>query len=296
MIVAFLGLGAIGTPMARHLARGPFGLRVWNRTSAKAAAFATEHGVTHAASPSAAASGADVVITCFPVSSDVETLLDGHEGLLAGLKRGSVLVDCTSGDPATSRRIAARLAERGVGFLDAPVSGGVVGAEAGTLTVMVGGDDVTLARVRPALEAFGKKIVPCGGIGAGDAVKAVNNALLAQHIIGTAEGLLALAKAGVKPDVALDVINTSSGRSNASMNLFPDRVLTGAYPRTFRLALLDKDVGIALHVAEEQGIDAPMLALASQLYHRARTALGEEADHVELVRWLEGRAHQEIRA
>lgn len=296
MIVAFLGLGAIGTPMARHLARGPFGLRVWNRTGVKAAAFATEHGVTHAATPAAAASGADVVITCFPVSSDVETLLDGDEGLLAGLKRGSVLVDCTSGDPATSRRIAARLAERGVGFLDAPVSGGVVGAEAGTLTVMVGGDDVTLARVRPALEAFGKKIVPCGGIGAGDAVKAVNNALLAQHIIGTAEGLLALAKAGVKPDVALDVINTSSGRSNASMNLFPDRVLTGAYPRTFRLALLDKDVGIALHVAEEQGIDAPMLALASQLYHRARTALGEEADHVELVRWLEGRAHQEIRA
>jgi len=296
MIVAFLGLGAIGTPMARHLARGPFGLRVWNRTSAKAAAFAAEHGVTHAATPRAAASGADVVITCFPVSSDVETLLDGRDGLLAGLKRGSVLVDCTSGDPVTSRRIAGQLAERGVGFLDAPVSGGVVGAEAGTLTVMVGGDDVTLARVRPALEAFGRKIVPCGGIGAGDAVKAVNNALLAQHIIGTAEGLLALAKAGVKPDVALDVINTSSGRSNASMNLFPDRVLTGAYPRTFRLALLDKDVGIALHVAEEQGIDAPMLALASQLYHRARTALGEEADHVELVRWLEGRAHQEIRA
>lgn len=296
MIVAFLGLGAIGSPMARHLARGPFGLRVWNRTSAKAAAFAAEHGVTHAATPAAAAAGADVVITCFPVSADVEALLDGSDGLLAGLARGSVLVDCTSGDPATSRRIAARLAERGVGFLDAPVSGGVAGAEAGTLTVMVGGDDVTLARVRPALEAFGKKIVPCGGIGAGDAVKAVNNALLAQHIIGTAEGLLALAKAGVAPDVALDVINTSSGRSNASMNLFPERVLTGAFPRTFRLALLDKDVGIALQVAGEQDLEAPMLALASQLYHRARAALGEEADHVELVRWLEARAHQEIRA
>ncbi len=296
MIVAFLGLGAIGSPMARHLARGPFGLHVWNRTSAKAAAFAAEHGVTHAATPAAAAAGADVVITCFPVSADVEALLDGSDGLLAGLARGSVLVDCTSGDPATSRRIAARLAERGVGFLDAPVSGGVAGAEAGTLTVMVGGDDVTLARVRPALEAFGKKIVPCGGIGAGDAVKAVNNALLAQHIIGTAEGLLALAKAGVAPDVALDVINTSSGRSNASMNLFPERVLTGAFPRTFRLALLDKDVGIALQVAGEQDLEAPMLALASQLYHRARAALGEEADHVELVRWLEARAHQEIRA
>jgi 3-hydroxyisobutyrate dehydrogenase len=294
MIVAFLGLGAIGTPMARHLARGPFGLRVWNRTAAKAAAFAAEHGVTHAATPAEAARGADIVITCFPVSRDVEGLLDGPDGLLAAMTPNTALVDCTSGDPATSKRIAARLAAQQIGFLDAPVSGGVVGAEAGTLTVMIGGDLALLERVRPALEAFGKRIVPCGPVGAGDAVKAVNNALLAQHIIGTAEGLLALKKAGVAPSVALDVINASSGRSNASMNLFPDRVLTRAFPRTFRLALLDKDVGIATQVAKEQGIGAPMLELASQLYRDARTALGEEADHVEIVRWLEERSATEI--
>ncbi len=289
-IVAFLGLGAIGTPMARHLVRSDWGLRVWNRTTARAATFAakfSEHGVTHAATPAAAAQGADVVITCFPVSSDVESLLDGPDGLLAGLARGATLVDCTSGDPTTSKRIAARLAPHGVGYLDAPVSGGVLGAEGGTLTVMVGGEAATLERVRPVLEAFGKKIVHCGAIGTGDAVKAVNNALLALHLWSTAEGLATLTSAGVDPAVALDVINTSSGRSNASMNLFPERVLTRAFPRTFRLALLDKDVGIAAQVAREQRIPSPMIQLTAELYQAAHRALGEEADHVEVVKWVE---------
>ncbi len=285
--VAFLGLGAIGTPMAKHLARADLGLRVWNRTAARAATFAAEHKVTHAATPAAAARGADVVITCFPVSSDVESLLEGAEGLLAGLAKGATLVDCTSGDPATSKRIATRLAERGIGYLDAPVSGGVLGAEAGTLTVMVGGEAALLERVRPVLEVFGKKIVHCGAIGAGDAVKAVNNALLALHLWSLAEGLATLRKAGVDPAVALDVINTSSGRSNASMNLFPERVLTRAFPRTFRLALLDKDVGIAAQVAREQGVPAPTLQLTADLFRAAHIALGEEADHVEVVKWVE---------
>ena len=285
--VAVLGLGAIGTPMAKHLARASLGLRVWNRTAARAAAFAAEHGVVHAATPADAARGADVVITCFPVSSDVERLLDGADGLLAGLASGATLVDCTSGDPAGSQRIAAALAARGVGFLDAPVSGGVVGAEAAALTVMVGGDAALLARVRPVLEVFGKKIVHCGAVGAGDAVKAVNNGLLAIHLWSLAEGLAALRKAGVDPAVALDVINTSSGRSNASMNLFPERVLTRAFPRTFRLGLLDKDIGIAAQVAREQQVPAPLLQLTADLFRAAHLAMGEEADHVEVVKWVE---------
>lgn len=285
--VAFLGLGAIGTPMAKHLARADLGLRVWNRTAARATAFAVEHKAIQSSSPAEAARGADVVITCFPISADVASLLDGTDGLLAGLAKGAVLVDCTSGDPAGSKRIAARLAEGGVGFLDAPVSGGVLGAEAGTLTVMVGGDATLLTRVRPVLEVFGKKIVHCGAVGAGDAVKAVNNALLAIHLWSLAEGLAALRKAGVDPAVALDVINTSSGRSNASMNLFPERVLTRAFPRTFRLGLLDKDVSIAAQVAREQQVPTPMLQLTADLFRAAHIALGEEADHVEVVKWIE---------
>ncbi len=293
--VAFLGLGAIGRLMAARLATSPdVVLTVWNRTPDKAAGFAAEHGARHAATPADAARGADVVITCLTVSPDVDGLLDGPDGLLAGLARGATLVDCTSGDPATSQRIAGRLAERGVGFLDAPVSGGVAGAEQGTLTVMVGGDDALLERVRPVLEVFGKKIVHCGPVGAGDALKAVNNALLAVHIWSAGEGLVALAKAGVKADVALDVINASSGRSNTSMNLFPERVLTRAFPRTFRLALLDKDIRIAAAMARDHRVPTPLIQLTADLMSIAHAALGEEADHVEAVKIVEQWAGTEI--
>ena len=293
--VAFLGLGAIGAPMARHLAREPFSLTVGNPTAARAAAFARDTGARAARTPAEAARGAAVVVTCLPTSREVESLLDGPDGLLAGFEPDAVLVDCTSGDPATSRRTAARLAERGLSFIDAPVSGGTIGAEKGTLTVMVGGESAVLARVRDVLEAFGEKIVHCGGVGAGDAVKAVNNALLAVHVWSTAEGLATLANAGVDPAVALDVINTSSGRSNTSMNLFPERVLSRAFPRTFRLALLDKDVSIAAGVARDTKTAAPLLQLTSELFRLAHAELGEEADHVEAARIVERWAGAEIK-
>ena len=282
--------------MAAHLAAGPFHLAVWNRTAATAAAFAAAHGARHASTPADAARDADVVVTCLPTSREVESLLDGDDGLLAAMAPGSTLVDCTSGDPTTSRRIAERLAERGLGFLDAPVSGGVSGAERGELTVMCGGDAAVLERVRPVLEAFGSRIVHCGPVGAGQAVKAVNNALLAVQLWSTAEGLAALAKAGVSSDVALVVVNASSGRSNASQNLFPERVLTGAFPRTFRLALLRKDVGIAAGVAREARVPSPMLQLAAELFAVAQEQLGDEADHVEVVKVVEQWAGTTIRS
>ncbi|GAC1648604.1 MAG: NAD(P)-dependent oxidoreductase [Gemmatimonadaceae bacterium] len=294
MNVAFLGLGASGRPMAGHLARPPFELTVWNRTVRRASVFAQEHRCRVAASPADAARGANVVVTCLATSRDVEGLLDGEFGLLAGLAVGATLVDCTSGDPAGSRRIAACLAERGIGFIDAPVSGGVIGAEKGALTIMCGGDSAVIERVRSVLEAFGKRIVPCGSIGAGDAVKAVNNALLAIHIWATGEGLATLAKMGISAKTALEVINSSSGRSNASENLFPERVLTRAFPRTFRLALLEKDIGIAAAVARDQRVVSPLLQLSAELFTLARAALGEDADHVEAVKIIEQWAGQEI--
>ena len=286
MKVAFLGLGAIGAPMARHLAPR-YELSVWNRTASKATAFAKETSSQAASTPADAVRGAAVVITCLPTSKEVETLLEGGDGMLGAFESGATLIDCTSGDPATSRRIATRLAERGVGFVDAPVSGGVSGAMKGILTIMCGGDEATMARARPVLEAFGEKIVLCGPIGAGHAVKAVNQAMLGVHIWSLSEGLVALQKAGVSPETALDVINSSSGRSNTSMNLFPERVVTRAFPRTFRLALMDKDVRIAADFAREYGVASPLLQLASELLREARRELGEEADHVETVQVLE---------
>jgi 3-hydroxyisobutyrate dehydrogenase len=295
--VAFLGLGAIGAPMARHLVAHPFELAVWNRTAAKARTFAFEAGtgVRVAKSPADAARGAEFILVCLPTSQDVDALLDGADGLLAGVTRGATVIDCTSGDPATSRRIAARLAALGVEYLDAPVSGGTSGAERGSLTVMCGGDLAVFERARPVLDSFGEKLVHCGPVGSGDAVKAVNNALLAVHIWATGEGLAALTKAGVSPAVALDVINSSSGGSFTSQRLYPERVLTREFPRTFRLALLDKDVGIAAGVAREQKVPSPLLHLTSELFRAAHAILGEEADHAEAVRVIEQWAGVEIK-
>lgn len=293
---AFLGLGAIGAPMAQHLPAHGFELTVWNRTRERAERFAKSVRARVAATPADAAREADVVITCLPTSREVEALLDGDEGLVAGFRRGAVLVDCTSGDPATSRRIAARLNDAGVAFVDAPVSGGKRGAEEGNLTIMCGGDAAVVERVRPVLSAFGKNVVHCGNVGAGDMVKAVNQALLAIHIWATGEGLATLAKSGVDARVALDVINASSGRSNTSMNLFPERVLSRAFPRTFRLALLDKDLRIAAGIARDVGVPSPLTQLASELFRAARAELGEEADHVEAVRVIERAAGVEIGA
>jgi 3-hydroxyisobutyrate dehydrogenase len=289
MRVSFLGLGAIGAPMAAHLARAPFELVVWNRTQAKAEAFAEEHKCSYFATAREAAAHADVLITCLPSSREVQSLMKGVDGVAAGVNRGALLIDCTSGDPATSISVADELNALGVGFVDAPVSGGVKGAVAGTLTVMCGGDAKNIERARPVLGAFGKKIIHCGGVGAGDAVKAMNQALLAIHIWSAGEALATLARLGVTAEVALDVINGSSGRSNTSENLFPERVIGRRFPRTFKLALLDKDIAIAAQISRENEVKTPLIDLAARLMKEAHAELGEEADHVEAVRVIEER-------
>jgi 3-hydroxyisobutyrate dehydrogenase len=294
MTVAFLGLGAIGRPMAARVA-ARFPLTVWNRTGARASALAAEVGARAAATPREAVAGATMVITCLPTSAEVEALLDGPDGLLAGLGRGALLVDCTSGDPASSRRIAGRLDALGVGFIDAPVSGGTNGAENGTLTVMVGGDPERFGRAVPVLEAFGSRIVRMGPVGSGHAMKAVNNALLAVNILAVGEGLAALVKAGVPARTALDVLNASSGRSFVSETLVPERVLTGAFPKTFKLSLLQKDAGIAAGLLRDTAVPGPMIDLAFRLYGEARTALGDSADYLEAIKVIEAQAGAEIR-
>lgn len=289
---AFLGLGSIGKPMAARIAAAGFPLTVWNRTGERAAAFAREHQAKAAPSAADAVRAADVVITCMSTSSDVEGVLES--GLWDALQAGSLFVDCTSGDPATSRRLAERLARKEIAFIDAPVSGGVKGAVEGTLTVMCGGHADALQRALPVLNSFGKKIVHCGPVGAGDAVKAMNQSLLAITIWATGEALVALSKSGVSASVALDVINASSGRSNASMNLFPERVIGRRFPRTFRLALLDKDARIAAEIARDERVPAPLTQLAADLCMLARKELGEEADHVEAVQVIERWAGAQI--
>jgi 3-hydroxyisobutyrate dehydrogenase len=289
--VGFIGLGAIGEPMARHIAAA-FETCVWNRTTARAESFATETGAMLAASPREVVAGVDAVITCLPTSKEVLEIVDAVGD---GWREGQLLVDSTSGDPAGSREAAARLREHGVGFVDAPVSGGTSGATAGTLTVMLGGDEPWVSRAKELVAPYAGKVEHVGSVGAAHAVKAVNQALLAVNIQAVAEGLAALVKLGVKADVALDVINASTGRSNVTENLFPRRVVTREWPRTFRLALLDKDVGIALKMLEDLDVPHETFRTARRFCAEARQVLGEEADHVEAVKEIEQAAGVQIK-
>lgn len=278
---------------ARVATRYP--LTVWNRTEERALAFAQSVSCRVATSPAEAVRGVDVVMACLSTSADVESLFDGPNGVLAGIQAGALFLDCTSGDPATSRRLAARLAERGVAFADCPVSGGPPGAEQGILTVMVGGEPDVFARAKPYLETFGKLIVSMGPVGAGDAIKAINQVLLATHILALSEALTAMVKAGVPARAGLEVLNASSGRSFVSESLVPDRVLTGAWPRLFRLALLDKDVRIALELIRQLELESPLLDVVAEHSAALRTELGEAADYLDPIRRSEERAGVEIR-
>ena len=294
MPVAFLGLGAIGAPIAAHLTSSDR-LTVWNRTRAKAEAFAREHRAAVAATPREAATGAEVLLLCLPTSAEVEQVLFGTDGAAEALASGTIVIDCTSGDPGTSRRIAARLAERKIDFVDAPVSGGVPLAIKGELTVMLGGEERAVARARDVVGKFGKKVVHLGPVGAGHAVKAVNNALLAANILAASEGLTALVKAGIAPRLAVETINASSGASFTTQVLVPDRVLNGSYPKLFRHALLDKDCGIAVDLDRTLGVEAPVLEAVKARMAALRAELGEDADYMDAFARAEQRAGVEIR-
>lgn len=295
MKVGFAGLGAIGAPMAVRLADA-HEVIVWNRTTERATELAAATaGMTAAASLRELVAEADAAITCLPTSREVEQLVSGNDGLLAAMSEGSLLVDCTSGDPATSRSIAASLAERGIDFVDAPVSGGPPLARTGKLTVMCGGSDAAVERAREVVAPFAAKVIHLGPVGSGHAVKAVNNALLAVNILTAAEGLVALTRLGIAPAAALDVINASSGRSFATEVLVPERVLTGEYPPLFRLALLEKDIGIADQVASDAGSADPVLRFVRELYRQLREELGESADYTEPFRRAEQAAGVELR-
>jgi len=288
MQVAYLGLGAMGRPMAANLAaRWP--TLVWNRTAAVSRDHQAAHGSV-AVDELGALPPVDVVCSCLPTDVEVAAIA---QVVAPTLSPGTVWVDHTSGDPSGSRDVAALLAAHDVGYLDAPVSGGTSGAEAGTLSVMVGGELTDLEMVRPILETVASRIVHVGPVGSGMAVKAVNNALLATSLWAAAEGMTALTAAGVDPDAALSVIGSSSGRSFATEELLPQRVLTRAFPRTFALALLAKDVRLARGVLADAGVEARVLGLVDALTTDAAAELGD-ADHVELVRLVERAVGVEI--
>ena len=256
--VAFIGLGAMGYRMASHLPKHFEHVWVWNRNFDKAKQHAEAYGTQ--AVELAQAVQADVVFSCLPTSQDIEDLLAQVE-----LKAGSIWVDCTSGVPSSAKKVAELLKQQGVDFLDAPVSGQTIGADNATLTVMIGGDAAAFERALPAIQAFGKLIKHVGESGAGFAVKAVNNMLLAVNLCAVAEGFTTLKAHGVNLNEALDCINASSGKSGVTETVLPQRILNRSFPLTFALPLLAKDTGIAVDLVREAKLSAPVIGLAQSL-------------------------------
>ena len=279
MKIAFIGLGAMGFPMARHLSK-QHELIVWNRTGEKAERHAREHG-TRVAADLAECAAAEVVITMLPTSREVDEIVDK---LSADLRRGTLWIDATSGDPNVSPQTAVRLATKGVAFVDAPVTGATVGAENATLTIMVGGAPEDFARAKPILEICGKKIIHVGPVGAGHAIKVLTNTIMGATVWITSECLLLAKRFGIDLKTALEVTNSGSGRSNASENLLPMRLVEGKWPLVFKLLHHDKDIRIAASIAHQQHASTPMLALTQHLFTASLNQLGEGADYIEVAK------------
>lgn len=279
MKIGFIGLGAMGFPMARHLAK-EHDVVVWNRTREKAERHAREHGTT-LANDLADCAAAETIITILPTSKEVDEIVDR---LLPQLKPGTLWIDATSGDPNASRLTAQRLAEKGVQFVDAPVTGAVVGAENATLTIMIGGSAENFARAKEILRLNGRTLIHVGDVGAGHAIKVLTNSIMGATVWITSECLLLAKQLGIDMKTALEVTNAGSGRSNASENLLPMRLRDHQWPLVFKLAHHDKDIRIATSLAHQQHASTPMLALTQQLFSGALHQLGEGADYIEVAK------------
>ena len=261
--VAFLGLGTMGSAMAANLARAGFPLVVWNRTPGRAAELA-ELGVETADHPADAAARADVIVVCVSDTPDVEAVLFGTDGVAEGARGGSLIIDCSTIAPSGSWEFAARLRERGLAMVDAPVSGGSEGARNATLTIFVGGDEADVERARPVLSALGRTITHVGPIGAGQAVKAVNQVILAGTYLGVAEGIVLALKAGLDVEQVVGALGGGAAQSWVLANR-SGRMIDNDYPLGFKVALHRKDLGIALELANQLGASLPVSALAAQL-------------------------------
>lgn len=279
MRIGFVGLGAMGFPMARHLAK-EHEVVVWNRTREKAERHAREHG-TQLAGELAGVADAEVLITMLPTSAEVDEIVDQ---LLPHVREGLLWIDATSGDPNVSKATAARLRDKGVAFVDAPVTGAVVGAENATLTIMIGGEAGDFDRARDVLRLCGKTIIHVGPVGAGHAIKVLTNSIMGATVWITSECLLLAKQYGIDLRTALAVTNAGSGRSNASENLLPMRLIEQKWPLVFKLAHHDKDIRIAASIAHQQHASTPMLALTQHLFTAALQQLGDGADYIEVAK------------
>jgi 3-hydroxyisobutyrate dehydrogenase len=307
-VVGFVGLGNMGLPMAANLVAAGYQVRGFDMSPTAMASFTaiepSEAGgaAVPAGSLDAAGAGGDVVIVMLPDSDIVERVILGRlaseppsvasGGLLASLPSGTTIIDMSSSDPARTKILATLTASSGVTLIDAPVSGGVSGARAGTLAVMVGGPAAAYTRFKPMLSAIGSRVIHAGDVGAGHAVKALNNLMSAANLLASCEALIAGQRFGLDPAVMLEIINGSSGRSANTENKWPNHILTGKYDDGFAMRLMVKDIKLALAIQHATGVPAAASEAVVATWESALADSPSDAHHTAIARWLADHTEQ----
>ncbi|HLI19616.1 MAG TPA: NAD(P)-dependent oxidoreductase [Stellaceae bacterium] len=285
MKLAFLGLGVMGFPMAGHLAKAGHDVTVYNRTAGKAEAWVKQYGGASRATPAEAAAGAEIVFTCVGNDDDVRQVVLGEKGALAGMSRGAILVDHTTASAELARALDGAAKAKGIGFLDAPVSGGQAGAETGKLTVMVGGDAATFARAEKVMAHYGRAVTHMGPAGNGQLTKMVNQILIAGLVQGLAEGLNFAVRAGLDARKAAEVISKGAAQSWQLENRY-QTMLDGKFDFGFAVDWMRKDLSICLAEARRNKSALPVTALVDQFYERVQERGGGRWDTSSLFHLL----------
>jgi len=281
--VGLIGLGLMGLPMGRNLLKAGFPLTVWNRTRSKTEALEKD-GARAANSPREVTAASDVTFTIVSDPPALEQVLWGEHGALAGLRKGSVLIDSSTVSPTLARRIAEACAERGADFLDAPVTGGTWGAEKGELVFMIGGNKEILDRVEPVLQAVGKRFFLLGPNGSGQTVKLAMNLILALEVQALAEGLELVARAGVAGERLIEVLQSSMGRAPV-LDVKAPLILKRDFTPSFPLRLMLKDIGLAMELAKENGVRLPAGAAAHEAYSAVKAAAKTDVDYAAIANY-----------
>lgn len=287
MNVGFIGIGAMGRPMAQNLLTANYSLHIYD-VNQPAVADMVAQGAIACNSPRELAQNCQVIILMLPNAAIVETTLTGEQGLLAGGQDGQTIIDMSSVAAASTRRMAALAQVQQINYIDAPVSGGVAGASAGTLTIMVGGETTAVQAVKPILSVLGKKIYHVGGVGAGDSIKVVNNLLLGINMAAVAEALVLGVKSGLDPQVMLEIIKESSGRSYALEAKTTNFILKDNFAPGFAIDLEYKDLDLAMETAKGLDMPLPLAAMAQQVFAMAKAkGLGREDISAVIKVWEE---------
>lgn len=295
MKLGFLGLGIMGYPMARNLLRAGHSVAVWSNTAAKARRLVEAEQAEFCATPKQVAEAAEIVFLCVGDTAMSERVTLGPDGILDGVRTGSIVADCSTVAPSYARRAAAALAEKGAHFLDTPVTGSKPGAEGGTLTFMVGGDPSIYEKLKPYLEPMGKLVYYCGGIGLGLHAKLSQNLILSNLLQAFNEGLVLATRAGVDPELMIEILNNSAARSGMISFKAP-YVLRRDFSTNFSTRWMHKDIGLMLETGAELGVPLPLTGLTRQLVQAAISEGYADEDMCSTIKVLEKIAGVEVKS